>query len=149
MAKPLRWPKDLTQLGPWDSMLSGFPLIGPEARAYRSVSRQLRNRSPGVMDHWGPDEETRRIFTVAADIMRKVFGWSSAYFIPDDPFRVLFWDYGMDLSVVEAACHLDEAFALDGKLDFVECAIENLTLGEVIQHIRTIPKTEDTRSPTL
>jgi hypothetical protein len=69
---------------------------------------QLEARPKSAVDEWGDDPDYRAFAARMCEIVRKEIGWPSSNFVPDDPFRVVFWSYADDLESVEATIEIED-----------------------------------------
>ena len=74
------------------------------------VDRQLFRRQKPSPARWGTDVSRIRIGQLICRVAKEQYGWSNDYFLPDDPFNIVFlvlWD---DLDIVEVAMKIEEGF---------------------------------------
>jgi hypothetical protein len=130
---PLTWPNEKAHPKTLDQFLRGVPLVGPDARAHRAISRMLkRDRRVDCLLEWGTDPKTYCVVAVCSCIIREYFNWPNVLFLPDDPCQILFWNPSEDLHIEEATCVISETFQLRGD-PFHD--LSKITYGTLINRI--------------
>ncbi len=125
------------------SFLLGFPLIGPQAGAYRDICAQLEQRTPECWSLWGDDARLKAAQFVAGTLAEAV-EWPNPIFIPEDPYELLFWDHKScaidDLSLVDAMMQIEEHFKVSPSEKQME-TFETGTVGGYVDFLlgRTYP----------
>jgi acyl carrier protein len=116
----------------------GMPIIGPQASERRGIITQLKQREASCLAFWSKNKQRREVFEAISKIIQRDFGYPNNYFIPEDPFEILFWDDFDGMAVVEASMNLEDKFGISlSEQDFVK--MHNMTLGEVVDFIVSNP----------
>jgi acyl carrier protein len=114
----------------------GMPIIGPQASERRGIITQLKQREASCLAFWSENKQRREAFEAISKIIQRDFGYPNNYFIPEDPFEILFWfwDDFDGMAAVEASMNLEDKFGISlSEQDFVKML--NMTLGEVVDFI--------------
>jgi hypothetical protein len=123
--QPLVWPQSLNN----KSFLSGFPLIGDEARAYARLKRQLIERPSLCLTLWDknifPEEARVKLF----EIFKEEMGWVNTHFIPNDQVKALLFNPNLDMRSVSALSKIEQLI----EREITDIELEHLTLGELIK----------------
>ena len=133
LCEPLRWPEDWISPGPVRRVFRSVPVIGLDAKTRRKLLRQIRRRSPRVLDAWGDDPALLKLVAYVASVASKWLGWDSILFVPSDPWAILFWDTTTDMRTEGALLELERRLHLPRRYLFR--LPDDLTFGEFIQKI--------------
>ena len=111
--RPLQFPRQWPDVRR-RSLLLGFPLIGPQAGAYRDICNQLSSRTAECWALWGPDQARVQAAQFVATALAEAVEWPNPIFIPDDPYELVCWDHKScaidDLSLVGAFMEIESHF---------------------------------------
>ena len=126
-------------------MLGMIPILGwifasslEHGRNYpvmNSIAEQLKRRDAIPSDDWGVAVDRREFAEFFCNLVRDAFSWPNSYFIPSDPFELLFiGDDGEGASIFES---VEEYLSLrSGTLseDLFE-TMRSLSLGQAIDYM--------------
>ena len=106
----------------------------------QGLEQQLSQRQCPSPLRWGPDSTHLRIGHLICRLAKKQYDWVNDYFIPDDPFDIVFltpWD-DLDLVIIamdieeelEISLEPQEVYALCGGTvnDFVELVTSKISI---------------------
>ena len=134
--KRLSWLINWENMSATDRVLKGLPFVGPQARAYRDILKQLKQRSNSCLEEWQSfSGEERVLAETLSSIIQDVLGWPNRYFVPSDPFGILVWDVHGDLATEETLAQIERQTGVVKKTsDEWETLMQN-TLGDVVKAI--------------
>ena len=131
---PLHWPFDWNHLPSWQTFLSAIPVVGPQARAYRAVVRQLKLRPNWCFELWdGYSEVERHLSKTIARIAQVGLGWPNAHFIPADPFEIIVWDRYGDLATSGLLTEIEAEAGLRRRTTAEWESLMGTSFGEVVR----------------
>ncbi len=127
----------------WYFPFVGWTVAGVLERERRTprwdhIAHQLQTRTRDALDLWGDDRLRRSLAQAVARVIRDEFGWPNAHFIPDDRLDLLMYSAGNGLSPVACAFTLEKILVVT--LGGVTCRWQNLTLGQLVDHILSLPR---------
>ena len=108
----------------------------------RHVAGQLAARTHGDADAaWCGSQSRRDVARVVSRVIRDLFDWPNAHFLPDDRLDLLMWSCG------DAFAPIASAFAIERitgvklvKLDDRTPDLRDMTLGQLVDHILRLPR---------
>jgi hypothetical protein len=118
---------------PLQRFLSSVPLIGPQAKAYRSIARQLSLRGSECREAWNSfSQREKGIASTISELAKTNLGWPNDYFIPEDPFVILVWDRNGDLATTEALAEIEARLGLRRRTSSEWESLFEKNFGEVV-----------------
>jgi hypothetical protein len=135
MIKPLKWKFDWGKLTPLQRLLMGFPVLGPESRAYADLLRQLRTRSPHDLKTWDKfSRETRAASATVTRILIFNLDWPKwTIFLPEDPADIPFWSGTQDdLVFVGVLIGIEDELAIEVPDEFW-ASLPQINFGDAVR----------------
>jgi hypothetical protein len=128
---PLKWPEDLR---PTSSYLELWPIYRiMEQKAVAGIEAQLLARGRPDSTAWG-DPLRYCIASIVIGIVKRVYGWSVDWFMPDDPCEIVFrfpWD---DLEVAKICIDIEHRLRIKLPDEELNYALDR-TLGDFVDLI--------------
>ena len=104
-------------------------------KIHDDISEQLRNRDQKVIDRWDVFPSEKKMFTLQiSSILKDNLDWPNHFFIPEDPFELIFRDKYGDLSVEESAILIEKLIGRKIK-DSIWHSFEDKNYSEVIDFL--------------
>ncbi len=124
---PLKWPDENLK------NVSVYSFNWKAGSAFKEMQKTLEERGPIPPELWGNDSKRLEVAQVLSGIINGV-GWTSDYFIPDDPFDLLLWGGGYDLQDVEVIMDIERHFVINIPENHNEM-IGQFTLGQLVDYL--------------
>ena len=144
------WPHPVPPPSRFERVCVFVPLVGwivaaiMERRRWRPrirhIERQLVARTHSAASAWRDDPRRAAVARIVSRVIRDLFDWPNAYFLPDDRLDLLMWSCG------DAFAPIASAFAIERitgvklvKLDDRTPDLRDMTLGQLVDHILRLP----------
>lgn len=82
------------------------------SRRAKALEAQMRERDAVPEGVWGDDPERRKVARDVCEVFREAFLWPNAHFIPEDPFRYVFFNVDTDGYMADGSEHNEAAACL-------------------------------------
>jgi hypothetical protein len=105
---------------------------------WNHLARQIVRRTHRTTEAWGDDSTRRRVAEAISKLIQKEFDWPKPYFLPDDRIGLLMWAAGEGLSPIACAFSIQRTLVVT--LGNVTDQWQNMTLGQLVDHILTLPR---------
>ncbi len=101
--------KEKTELSPWRKFISGLAdSPWKTKRIYEATYLQLKQRDKEALELWNKFPFEKKEFALEISSILKIhLDWPNHFFIPEDPFRLIFMDKSGDLDIEESAIELE------------------------------------------
>lgn len=132
--KPLEWPSlDGETLSLFRRVTFFFPVFGQASIIKRHIDDQLRARERQLLHTWDEYPSIAPLAFKCSALIKKHFRWINAYFLPNDPFDILFFDYTGDLVRIEAEIEIKKELNISQSLVLIDCANHGLKYFQVLK----------------
>jgi len=102
------------------------------------IARQIALRTHRATDAWGDDSTRRHVAEAISRLIQKEFDWPKPFFMPEDRIGLLMWAAGEGLSPIACAFSIQRTLVVT--LGNVTDEWQNMTLGQLVDHILTLPR---------
>jgi hypothetical protein len=106
------------------------------------IERQLRERSD-TTSFWGDPGARQDTAKHLRRILADEFGWPNDYFLPDDPFGIVFWAHCDGLDDVSAIQRIEKVYAISLPIPELEHLWQHGTLGEFVDLVLSLSRAHD------
>lgn len=131
--QPLFWPVNWDELTSWQRLLIGIPFVGSQSKARKGIRVQLAKRTAACLELWKSySSHEQEVANGLAVYIRDALGWPNKFFIPDDPFEIMIWDYHGDLATPEVLLGIERCLGLKKKETLEWEILSKKKFGEIV-----------------